>query len=575
MSNISTHLISPHGGSLKNLIVPPERQVELKAASRDWPSWDLTPRQLCDLELLLNGGFSPLTGFLGKADFDSVVADTRLADGTLWPIPITLDLPESVAKTLKLGSMLALRDPEGVMLAALHVEEVYQPDRKAEAKAVFGTDNPEHPGVAYTLNRSNPYYVGGRLEGLQLPSHYDFRSLRDTPARLREEFTRLGWRRVVAFQTRNPMHRAHHELTLRAARQVEANLLIHPVVGMTKPGDLDHYTRVRCYQAISANYPRDTAMLSLLPLAMRMGGPREAVWHAIIRRNYGCTHLIVGRDHAGPGADSTGKSFYGPYDAQKLLQKHEDELGVTMVPFQMMVYVEERDTYFPEDEVPKDTRVLNISGTELRQRLAEGRDIPEWFTFPDVVQELRRTHPPRKDQGFTLFFTGLSGAGKSTIANVLLVKLLERGGRPVTLLDGDIVRKHLSSELGFSKEHRDINIRRIGYVASEITKNGGIAICAPIAPYDSVRKEVRSMIEPVGGFILIHLATPLDVCEGRDRKGMYAKARQGIIKEFTGISDPYEEPTDAEMRINTAELSPEEAAQEIVLHLEKLGYMGG
>jgi sulfate adenylyltransferase len=509
-----------------------------------------------------------------KADYDGVVKEMRLADGTLWPIPITLDVPESVARELRDGDPLALRDPEGVMLAVLHVEEVFQPDRMKEAKEVFGTDNREHPGVAYTLDRSNPYYVGGRLEGLQLPSHYDFRSLRNTPARLRDEFRRLGWRRIVAFQTRNPMHRAHHELTLRAARQVEANLLIHPVVGMTKPGDLDHYTRVRCYQAIAANYPRDTAMLSLLPLAMRMGGPREAVWHAIIRRNYGCTHLIVGRDHAGPGADSTGKPFYGPYDAQELLQKHQEELGVTMVPFQMMVFVEERAAYFPEDEVPKDTRVLNISGTELRRRLAEGRDIPEWFTFPDVVQELRRTHPPRKEQGFTLFFTGLSGAGKSTIANVLLVKLLERGGRPVTLLDGDIVRKHLSSELGFSKEHRDINIRRIGFVASEITKNGGIAICAPIAPYDSVRKEVRAMIEPVGGFILIHLSTPLDVCEGRDRKGMYAKARQGIIKEFTGISDPYEEPKDAEIRIDTSELTPEEAAQEIVLHLEKLGYVG-
>jgi sulfate adenylyltransferase len=574
MTNTPTHLITPHGGSLKELIVPADRQVELKAASRDWPSWDLTSRQICDLELLLNGGFSPLTGFMKKADYDGVVGEMRLADGTLWPIPITLDVPESVAKELRDGSMLALRDPEGVMIAVLHVEEVYQPDREKEAKEVFGTTNVEHPGVAYTLNRSNPYYVGGRLEGIQLPSHYDFRSLRDTPARLREEFARLGWRRIVAFQTRNPMHRAHHELTLRAARQVEANLLIHPVVGMTKPGDLDHYTRVRCYQAISANYPRDTAKLSLLPLAMRMGGPREVIWHAIIRRNYGCTHLIVGRDHAGPGKDSSGKPFYGPYDAQQLLKKHEEEVGVTMVPFQMMVFVEEHAAYYPEDQVPEGTRVLNISGTELRQRLAEGRDIPDWFTFPDVVQELRRTHPPRKDQGFTVFFTGLSGAGKSTIANVLLVKLLELGGRPVTLLDGDIVRKHLSSELGFSKEHRDINIRRIGYVASEITKNGGIAICAPIAPYDSVRKEVRAMIEPVGGFILVHLTTPLDVCEGRDRKGMYAKARQGIIKEFTGISDPYEEPKDAEMKIDTAQASPEEAAQEIVLHLEKLGYIG-
>ena len=574
MTNTPTHLITPHGGSLKDLIVPADRQVELKAASRDWPSWDLTPRQICDLELLLNGGFSPLTGFMKKADFDGVVGEMRLADGTLWPIPITLDVPESVAKGLRDGSMLTLRDPEGVMIAVLHVEEVYQPDREKEAKEVFGTTSLEHPGVAYTLSRSNPYYVGGRLEGIQLPSHYDFRSLRDTPARLREEFARLGWRRIVAFQTRNPMHRAHHELTLRAARQVEANLLIHPVVGMTKPGDLDHYTRVRCYQAISANYPRDTAKLSLLPLAMRMGGPREVIWHAIIRRNYGCTHLIVGRDHAGPGKDSSGKPFYGPYDAQQLLEKHQEELGVAMVPFQMMVFVEEHAAYYPEDQVPESTRVLNISGTELRQRLAEGRDIPDWFTFPDVVQELRRTHPPRKDQGFTVFFTGLSGAGKSTIANVLLVKLLELGGRPVTLLDGDIVRKHLSSELGFSKEHRDINIRRIGYVASEITKNGGIAICAPIAPYDSVRKEVRAMIEPVGGFILVHLTTPLDVCEGRDRKGMYAKARQGIIKEFTGISDPYEEPKDAEMKIDTSQASPEEAAQEIVLHLEKLGYIG-
>jgi sulfate adenylyltransferase len=559
---------------LKELVVSKERQLELKTASRDWPSWDLTARQLCDLELLLNGGFSPLTGFLTKADYDGVVEDMRLEDGTFWPMPITLDVPEAVARVLRVGSTLALRDPEGVMLAALHVEEVFEPDRKKEAEAVFGRLSLEHPGVAYTVNRAHPYYVGGRLEGIQLPGHYDFRAFRDTPSRLREEFSRLGWRRIVAFQTRNPMHRAHHELTLRAARQVEANLLIHPVVGMTKPGDLDHYTRVRCYQAISAHYPRDTAKLSLLPLAMRMAGPREALWHAIIRRNHGCTHLIVGRDHAGPGADSKGKPFYGPYDAQQLLQKHQDEIGVEMVPFQMMVFVEEHAAYYPEDAVPQGTRVLNISGTELRKRLSEGRDIPEWFTFPEVVQELRRTHPPRKEQGFTVFFTGLSGAGKSTIANVLLVKLLELGGRPVTLLDGDIVRKHLSSELGFSKEHRDINIRRIGYVASEITKNGGIAICAPIAPYDSVRKEVRAMIDPVGGFVLVHLSTPLDVCEGRDRKGMYAKARQGLIKEFTGISDPYEEPVDAEMKIDTSDLSPEEAAQEIILHLEALGYIG-
>ena len=572
---MSKHLIAPHGGgSLSELIADDERREELKTASRDWPSWDLMPRQLCDLELLMNGGFSPLRGFLGESEYDSVCADMRLSDTTLWPVPVTLDLPEAVAKELGKGQRLALRDSEGVMLAALTVDDVFEPDREREAQMVFGTTNSEHPGVAHLLQRTNPYYVGGRIEGLQLPAHYDFRGLRLTPSQLRDEFTRLGWRRVVAFQTRNPMHRAHHELTLRAAKGVEANLLIHPVVGMTKPGDLDHYTRVRCYQAISAHYPRNTAKLSLLPLAMRMGGPREAVWHAIIRKNYGCTHLIVGRDHAGPGSDSSGKPFYGPYDAQELLRQHEEELGIAMVPFKMMVYLEERDIYVPQDEVPEGARVLNISGTELRERLADDREIPDWFTFPAVAEELRRTHPPRQRQGFTVFFTGLSGSGKSTIANVLLVRILELGGRPVTLLDGDIVRKNLSSELGFSKEHRDINIRRIGYVASEITKNGGVAICAPIAPYDSVRKDVKAMIQPLGGYILVHLATPLEVCEQRDRKGMYAKARQGIIKEFTGISDPYEAPEDADLSLDTTELSPTEAAQEIVLHLEKLGYIG-
>ncbi|HHQ47850.1 MAG TPA: bifunctional sulfate adenylyltransferase/adenylylsulfate kinase, partial [Acidobacteria bacterium] len=413
-----------------------------------------------------------------------------------------------------------------------------------------------------------------RLEGIQLPPHYDYQPLRPTPAELRAQFARLGWRKIVAFQTRNPMHRAHQELTLRAAREVEANLLIHPVVGMTKPGDVDHYTRVRCYQAILPRYPKHTVKLALLPLAMRMGGPREALWHAIIRKNYGCTHLIVGRDHAGPGSDSSGTPFYGPYDAQELVRRHEEELGVAMVPFKMMVYVEEKDGYMPVDEVPEGVRTLSISGTELRQRLAEGREIPSWFTYPEVAEELRRSHPPRHRQGFTVFFTGLSGAGKSTIANALLVKLLEMGGRPVTLLDGDIVRKNLSSELGFSKEHRDLNIRRIGFVASEITKNGGIAICAPIAPYDAVRKEVREMIAPLGGFVLVHVATPLEVCEQRDRKGLYAKARAGIIKEFTGISDPYEAPEDAEVVIDTTDMSPEEAAQAILLHLEREGYVG-
>jgi sulfate adenylyltransferase len=575
LTSSTSHLIPPHGGNLIQLIASPERSAELKSLSRDWLSWDLTARQLCDLELLLSGGFSPLAGFMNQEDYERVCHQMRLANGLLWPMPITLDVSEEFARKLSPGSsQVALRDPEGVMNAVLHVDEVWQPDPKTEAEAVFGTTSTLHPGVDYLLNKANSWYVGGKLEGLQLPSHYDFRALRLTPAELRQEFVRMGWRRVVAFQTRNPMHRAHVELTFRAATTVEANLLIHPSVGMTRPGDVDYFTRVRCYQLLLAKYPPGTVKLSLLPLAMRMGGPREAIWHALIRKNHGVTHFIVGRDHAGPGKDANGKPFYGPYEAQELFRKHEKDIGITMVPFSMMVYLENRDCYVPDTEIPSGARVLNISGTELRDRLNAGREIPPWFTYPEVVRELRRTYPPRHKQGVTIFFTGLSGSGKSTVAHVLLAKFLEMGGRPVTILDGDLVRKHLSSELGFSKAHRDINIRRIGYVASEITKNAGIAICAPIAPYDAVRKQVRQLIEPYGGFVLVHVATPLEICEQRDRKGLYAKARAGIVKEFTGISDPYEVPQDAEVVIDTTDLSPEEAAQEIILDLERQGFIG-
>jgi sulfate adenylyltransferase len=561
--------VKPHGGKLVKLIADADLAASLKNDARDLPSWDLTSRQLCDIELLLNGGFSPLSGFMSSKDYSAVCQSMRLADGTLWPMPITLDISEDLAGELRSGGRLALRDAEGVMLAVLHVEEIWRPDLRQEANLLFGTEEIAHPGVRHLLEESNPCYVGGRLEGIQLPIHYDFPTLRMTPAALRICFDRLGWRRIVAFQTRNAMHRAHHELTIRAAKKLEANLLIHPVAGVTLQGDLDHYTRVHCYEAILSHYPKHTAKLALLPLAMRMGGPREALWHAIIRKNYGCTHFIVGRDHASPG-----KRFYGSYDAQELVKKHAQELGIEVVPFKTLVYVEDEDAFFPSDEAPEGSRQLHLSGTDLRQRLADGREIPEWFTFPDVAAALRRRHPPRHRQGFTIFFTGLSGAGKSTVANALFVKFLEMGGRPVTLLDGDIVRKNLSSELGFSKKDRNINIRRIGFVASEITKNGGIAICAPIAPYDDVRRDVRELIDPLGGFILVHVDTPLEVCEKRDRKGLYAKAREGLIKEFTGISDPYEAPEDADLVLHTTDLTPEQAAQEVLLHLEKEGYVG-
>ena len=563
----------PHGGELKNLYLAPDAAEEEKQRAAGYASWDLTERQLCDLELLLNGAFSPLEGFLEKKDYESVVGSMRLTNGTLWPIPITLDVTEDFAGTLTAGDRIVLRELEGVPVATMEVSDIWTPDKTREAEGVFGTTDEKHPGVHYLFNIAHPVYVGGRLKGIEPPVHYDFKHLRDGPGELRERFRKLGWRRVVAFQTRNPMHRAHQELTLRAAREAEANLLIHPVVGMTKPGDIDHFTRVRCYEHVAERYPDQTSMLSLLPLAMRMAGPREALWHAIIRKNYGCTHLIVGRDHAGPGKDSSGADFYGPYDAQDKLREHEEELDISMVPFRMMVFAENRAQYVPVDETTDDDHVLDISGTELRRRLQEGLEIPEWFSYPDVVAELRRTHPPRHLQGFTVFFTGLSGSGKSTIANALMVKLMEIGGRHVSLLDGDIVRKNLSSELGFSKAHRDLNILRVGYVASEITKNGGVAICAPIAPYASTRRQVRDLIRPHGGFVEVHVSTPLAVCEQRDRKGLYAKARAGVIKEFTGISDPYETPEAPEMVIDTAHSSPDLAAHRILVKLESMGFI--
>jgi sulfate adenylyltransferase len=568
---------------IENLLPVPElyapfnEAAALKEEAGELPSWDLTPRQICDLELLMNGGFFPLTGFLGEADYTSVVQDMRLANGTLWPIPITLDVGQDFADSLKSDQRIALRDLEGVILAILDLSDIYTPDKSKEAELVFGADDSTHPAVNYLHNTAGVVYLGGKITGIHPVTHYDFRARRDSPNELRSYFRKLGWRRIVAFQTRNPLHRAHQELTFRAAKETQANLLIHPVVGMTKPGDIDHFTRVRCYEAVLDQYPSATTSMSLLNLAMRMAGPREAVWHGLIRRNHGCTHIIVGRDHAGPGKNSQGEDFYGPYDAQDLFRKYQDEMGIEMVDFKHMVYVQERAQYEPADEIEdkENLTILNISGTELRRRLSEGMDIPEWFSFPAVVEELRKSKPARSTQGFTVFFTGFSGSGKSTVANALMVKLMEMGGRPVTLLDGDIVRKNLSSELGFSKEHRDLNIRRIGYVASEITKNRGIAICAPIAPYATTRRAVREDVEHFGAFIEVHVATSIEECERRDRKGLYKLARAGKIKEFTGISDPYDVPEHPELRLETENLEVDTCAHQVILMLESMGLIKG
>jgi len=537
------------------------------------PSWQLTPRQICDLELILNGGFDPLNGFLNQDDYDSVLSDMRLQSGSIWPVPITLDVTQEFAETVSIGDKIVLRDHEYFALAILTVESIWEPDKQSEAQSVFGTEDEKHSGVNYLLNEAMSVYLGGTLEKIELPRHYDFNEYRQSPEELKNIFAGRNWQKIIAFQTRNPLHRAHIEMNLNASKELDAGILIHPVVGMTKPGDVDHYTRVRCYKAAMPRFPENAAMLSLLPLAMRMAGPREALWHALIRKNYGCTHFIVGRDHASPGNGAGGEPFYGPYDAQDLLKKHEKEIGIEMIPFKMMVYVENDKKYFPVDEIPEGSESKSISGSELRQLLRDGAEIPEWFSYPEVVDELRKTKPKQNKRGFTIFFTGLSGSGKSTLANALMVKLLEDGRRPVTLLDGDIVRTHLSSELGFSKKDRSVNVRRIGFVASEITKNGGIAICAPIAPYEADRRFNRELIEPLGGYIEVYVNTPLEICEARDAKGLYAKARAGTLKEFTGISDPYEEPQTAEIVQSSVEEEPAEIVEKITDKLKKEKYL--
>ncbi|CZT46554.1 probable sulfate adenylyltransferase [Rhynchosporium secalis] len=567
---------SPHGGELKDLLARDlPRQKELDAEAEKLPAIVLSERQLCDLELILSGGFSPLEGFLNEKDYNGVVENNRLADGNLFSMPITLDVSDEQIKDLgiKAGARLTLRDfRDDRNLAIITVDDVYQPDKAKEAKLVFGGDE-EHPAVKYLNNTAQKYYVGGKIDAIRRLEHYDYVALRYTPAELRLHFDKLGWSKVVAFQTRNPMHRAHRELTVRAARSRQANVLIHPVVGLTKPGDIDHFTRVRVYQALLPRYPNGMAVLGLLPLAMRMGGPREAIWHAIIRKNFGATHFIVGRDHAGPGKNSKGEEFYGPYDAQYAVEKYKDELGIEVVPFQMMTYLPDSDEYRPKDEVPTGIRTLDISGTELRNRLRTGREIPEWFSYPEVVRVLRESHPPRSEQGFTVFLTGYQNSGKDAIARALHVTLNQQGGRSVSLLLGETVRAELSSELGFSRADRTRNIGRIAFVASELTRSRAAVIAAPIAPYEDARQHARELVEKYGDFYLIHVATSLEHAEKTDKRGIYAKARNGEIKGFTGVDDPYETPKKADLTVDLEKTSVRSAVHQIVLLLESAGLL--
>lgn len=563
-------LISPYGDRLVNIVVDEEERKELVEYAGKLPSVQLSPRSLCDIELLSVGGFSPLDRFMGKADYTGVLEEMRLADGTLFPIPITL--PVADTGSIQAGRDIALRNAKNDLIAIMTVNEAFEWSPTKEAKLVLGTTDSRHPLVTEMASWGRTY-ISGPLRVLNLPNHYDFSELRKTPAEVRALLHSLGHSHVVAFQTRNPIHRAHEELTKRAAGQVGGALLIHPVVGMTKPGDVDHYTRVRAYKAlVERYYDRNRTLLSLLPLAMRMAGPREAVWHAIIRRNYGANHFIVGRDHAGPGKDSQGRPFYGPYDAQRLLQRFESEIGVKMVPFKEIVYLPDEDRFEEQDQVPAGTQIATLSGTEVRvEYLGNGKRLPEWFTRPETAAILSKVSLPPHQQGACIWFTGLSGAGKSTIAEILAISLMEQG-REVTLLDGDVVRTHLSKGLGFSKEDRDTNILRIGFVASEIIRHHGVVICAAVSPYRAARNECRKMVGE-DRFIEIFVDTPLVICEQRDTKGMYAKARRGEIKGFTGVDDPYEDPLNPEIRVKTTDCFPEDNARKIIRYLTDRGFL--
>lgn len=567
------NLIAPYGGKLVNLVAEGSEREELLARAAQLPSIKISMRALCDLELLATGGFSPLTTFMGKADYERVLREMRLTDGTLWPLPITLTVDPRELPIV--GEDLVLRNANNDVIAILTLDEVYHWDAEKEAALAYGSTDSKHPMVS-EMTRWDRVCISGPLKVLNLPKYHDFVELRHTPAQVRAKLEAMGNDNVVAFQTRNPLHRIHEELTKRAAAAVNGSLLIHPVVGMTKPGDVDHYTRTRTYKALVENYyDKNTTLLSLLPLAMRMAGPKEALLHAIVRRNHGVNHFIVGRDHAGPGNDSAGKPFYGPYDAQVLMKEHEAELGVKMVPFEMLVYLPDEDRYVEEKDIPKGAKTLNISGTQVRDDyLAKGRLLPEWFTRPETAEILRQSYPPRHKQGFCLWFTGLSGAGKSATAQII-AELLLQYGREATVLDGDVVRTHLSKGLGFSKEDRDTNILRIGFVAGEIARHGGSVICAAISPYRAAREEARKFVGE--NFIEVFMDTPVEVCEQRDVKGLYAKARQALADGkpmgFTGIDDPYEAPVNPEITLQGYGSTPEENAHKVIAYLQEKGYL--
>ncbi|MBU0481309.1 MAG: bifunctional sulfate adenylyltransferase/adenylylsulfate kinase [Proteobacteria bacterium] len=557
------------------LLVHFRRVEKLKSDAFTCHGIDLNQRQLSELELLLNRAFFPLTGYLNRENYENVLEKMRLTNHTVWPVPVCLDVDEAMASVLSVGDRLALNDAEGFMLAVLTISEIWQPDLEREARCVYGTHNSAaHPGVRTFFSGRKPWYLAGNVEGILLPIHYDFKTIRLTPSETHRKFHQNGWRHVLGVHCDNFLHRVDREAILRAAREAGAHIFLHPMIGSDEPSDINHYTLVKCWQHFARRFPSNITNLGLCPKIVLGAGPREALWQAVIKKNYGCSHFLVLDDHCDPLSNPDNSERYYPrHAAQDLVREHEEEIEIKMVPFTRMEYVEEKAGFLPVPEIEDGMNTVVFSGTELRRRLESDLPVPDWFSYPEIISELKYTYRPRSRQGFTIFITGLSGAGKSTLARVLLVRFLEMRNRPVTLLDGDIVRKNLSSELSFTREHRNLNVTRIGFVAGEITKNGGIAICAPIAPFEESRRANRELISRYGGYIEVYMSTPQEICEQRDRKGLYVRARAGKIKGFTGVSDPYIPPALPDISLNTTEITPDEAAQEVLLFLEEKGYL--
>jgi len=554
-------------------IIPFKSVENYQTMAHELATVTLSHRNLCDLELILNGGFAPLDTFLNKTEYENVLENMHLGDGSIWPMPVTLDVDRRFADSLKSGQEIALRDVQGLLIAIMLVNDVWKPNKKHEALAVYNTLDENHPGVATLLNQVKDYYISGELIPMSSPVHYDYDHLRFTPAQLQETFEQRRWKKIVAFHTHNPMHKVHRELTLQAVKLTGAKLLLHPVSEFSQANDHNHYLRIRCYEHILKTYPKKSTLLGLLPLATRMAGPREALWHAIIRKNYGCTHFIVGRDHASPIQGRSEQKYYRAYDAQTLALTYQNEVGIEIVPMQELIFSHRKMRYYPANKFPKNGKPTSISGTELRNRIINKKAIPEWFTYPDIISELRKTIPHKLQQGFTVLLTGLPNSGKSTIANGLMLKLIEQTGRQVTLLDDNEIRARLSRGLSSSERDKEVCANRVAYVAKEVTRHGGIVVCETPATTLKTRNDMRDMISQSGGFIEVYVSTPMSTCENRNPSGLIGDARATQIKDLVLISNYYEAPEMPEIEIDTSSLEPKEVIENIMKEIRTLGYI--